>query len=89
MHALFGNGAPQTMATRTGRGKGKGKGKWKASNVDTATPYTARVPTDAPYIYQDTHTEVRNAVQMVLPEAARLRAQTCLVSREWSVPIQY
>ncbi len=89
MHALVGNGAPQFPITGAGRGKGKGKSKGKPSSSDNSPAYISPAPQDSPYVYSDPHTEVRNAVQLALPEAARLRTQTCLIQKEWSVPIQY
>ena len=70
-HALSGNGGPGG-----GKGKQKGKkGKQEPSFVPTSVPP------------QDTSEDIRNAVQAVLPEAARLRMQSELLASEWDVPI--
>ena len=76
MHGLNGNGGSKAK----GKGRGKFPGKPNASNEQQPVEAAPLVPTDL-------HADIRQQVQMALPDAARLRAQTTLLDSEWSVAV--
>ena len=79
-HAMTGNGAP---GGRKGNSKGKGKGKVS----EPASSNYATGPLQTPLPADNQLQAVKQAVLSVLPEAARLRAQSTLVESEWTVPV--
>ena len=76
MHGLNGNGGSKAK----GKGRGKFPGKPNASNEQQPVEAAPLVPTDL-------HADIRQQVQMALPDAARLRTQTTLIDSEWSVAV--
>ena len=76
MHYLNGNGG----------GKSKGKGRGKTAGP-TAAPHEQQTHVVPSTTAADPDADLRQQVQMVVPDAARLRAQTTLLDAEWSVPV--
>lgn len=76
MHCLDGNGGSKS--------KGKGRGKTAGPSV---APYEQQALAVPPTAAPDPDADLRQQVQMAVPDAARLRAQTTLLDAEWSVPV--
>ena len=71
MHYLNGNGG----------GKSKGKGRGKTAGP-TAAPHEQQTHVVPSTTAADPDADLRQQVQMVVPDAARLRAQTTLLDAE-------
>eukprot|EP00439_Symbiodinium_sp_Y106_P070831 s235_g12.t1 len=81
MHSINGNMGKSLKGKGKSPNKGQDKGKGKGVGPDHA------IDTQFPRPIVDVSSEITQAIQAAIPDAARIRMQSTLLPQEWSVPV--